>query len=553
MSNQLPGTSSGKTVALSAAKASLRLLVGGDLADAVADMTGLSARRVKSLAQEAAQRMRESGQVEHEHSQGPNDSYSVMESEVVSAFQRAVQRDPQAIPIAALTGVDDLVNTVSDEVMRHEMSGWSQAETGYTVALMREVAALCREWYLENGPARDFATAAGVGKMLKGHDQILLGQQEALSILRQQFGMSRSPQMDAAVEALTRRLAEIGWDWTPARSGAARGLDGFMTPTDENGAFLPFEIPVRLLRGPTRKADRGGLVGPPVSRDEVALLCAHSPSGYLIVYSESDESLYFAAAAKTAKRFDRSNKSRERVRMMSTAIVTDESLGAIGRSARVERNRLTEALVAPRLREPALRLYQNLSSAHHIFFEFLAALAFVDPGNLMFVYEKWADDTAAGNTGEDDHLQVLVSTMNEYEVRPPVELLQNFPAASLMLTVLRSVIDDLDTISSSLETDYPGIVGDLGISGLRTTIAGAIARSYRAPDGAPISVKNSLEEKPSWIVLDYAHYFMDVALVALVVDRLVLSIRGLVLPPVKGSQRLTPRPGWIRYRQYSGA
>ena len=552
MATQLPGSSSGKTVGLSAAKAGLRLVGGTDLADAIADLTGLSARRVKSLARAGTRRLQQSGQVEHEYREVPSNSYSAMESAVVSAFRRAVERDQQAVPVAALTGVDDLIDTVTDPELRHEMGEWSQDEAAYGVALTREVAQLCRAWYLEDGAARGFATAAGVGRVLKSQGQVLSVQHEAISILRQHFGAARPVQLDAAVGALERKLAEVGWAWTSARTGAVSGLDGFMTPTDETGAFLPFQIPVRLLRGHTREGDRGELLGPHASREDVAILRAHVPSGYFMLYSDQNDSLHFVAAAKVADLFSRSEKSRDRVRVVRSDLVIEATLGMIGRSTCADWKRLIGALGAPPLREPAMRLYQTLSSAHHVFFEFLAALAFVDPGNLLFVHHQWAGGVAAKGRKEGDYLQEVVSTMDEYEVAPPVELLKNFPAASLMLAVMRSVIDQLDKIETALGTDDHGVAAQLGVPGLRATVSGAIERSYRTLDGVPLPVNTPDQEEPSWVVVDAGHYFMSIALVALVVDRLVHSVRGVVLPPVEGSQKVTPAPTWIRYSTNPG-
>jgi len=548
MTTHLPGSNSGKAISLTVTKAVFRLVGGSDLADAIADLTGLSARKVKSLAREGAQRLHESGQVEHELRGGPTGDYSAMESAIVSAFRRAVERDEQAVPVAALTSVDDLVETVSDAALRREVGDWSEDEAAYAVALTRQVAQLCRAWYLDDPTARGFATAAGVGQVLKGQSRVLSGQQEALSILRKHFGATVPTDPDAATQALEQALADGGWAWTPVRAGGAGGLDGFMTPTDETGAFLPLQVPVRLVRGRIRTGPRGELFGPHVSRDDVALLRAHVPSGYFAIYSEAADALYFAPATRVAEVFNRGEKNRDRVRVMRSDLVDATALGVISSSLRGDRQRLVEALAAPGLREPAVRLYQTLSSAHHVLFEFIATLAFVDPENLLLVHHQWANGVAEGGRHEDDYLHGIVTAMNEYEVTPPVELLKDFPGASLMLTVMRSVIDQLDTITSTLETDSPGITDQLGVPGLRATVAGAIKRSYRRTDGARLPVNTPDDEKPSWLALDAGHYFMSVAQVALVVDRLVHSIRGVVLPPVAGSTNLTPRPTWIRHR-----
>jgi hypothetical protein len=67
MATQLPGSSSGRTAGLSVTKAGLRLIGGTDLADVIADLTGLSARRVKSLARDGTRQLQQSGQVKHEY------------------------------------------------------------------------------------------------------------------------------------------------------------------------------------------------------------------------------------------------------------------------------------------------------------------------------------------------------------------------------------------------------------------------------------------------------------------------------------------------------
>jgi len=311
-----------------------------------------------------------------------------------------------------------------------------------------------------------------------------------------------------------------------------------MTPTDETGALLPSHIPVRLLRGRMRNAERGGLLGPQVAREDTDILRAHVPGGYLLVYSESDGALYFAPAATTAGQLTRSGKSRDRVRMKRSDLLTAKALTSIGDRAMADRERLVELVSATGLREPVVQLYQTLSSAQHVFFEFFAALAFVDPGNLLFVHERWAHGPG------DGYLKGVVSAMNEYEVAPPVELLKNFPGPNLMLAAMRVVVEELDQIESALGAHDAEIADKLGIPGLRATVVDAVDRSFRSMDGTPVS---AMEPGISWLALDAGHYFMSVALVGLIVDRLTHSIREVVLPPVEGSPRLAPGPSWIAY------
>lgn len=51
-----------------------------------------------------------------------------------------------------------------------------------------------------------------------------------------------------------------------------------------------------------------------------------------------------------------------------------------------------------------------------------------------------------------------------------------------------------------------------------------------------------------WLVVDGAHYFLSVAQVALVVDRLSHGVRDVVLPPVEGDLSITPKQVWIKHR-----
>lgn len=540
MTAKLPGSSSGMTFGLTAAKAGLRLIGGTELADVIADLTGLSARRIKSLAREASRRLQQSGVVEHEYREVPPASHSLVEAAVIDAFRRASARDHQTVPVAALTGVDDLIHAATDPTLRREMADWSRDETAYAVALTREVAGLCRQWYLEDGTARAYATAVGVAHVLKGQD-------EALAILRQQFAMPRAIQ-DIAGETLDRKLTEVGWAWTPAPTGVINGVDGFMTPTDEAGAFLPFQIPVRLIRGRIRDGKRGQLLGPFVSREEVEHLRAHVPCGYLITFSENGHDLYAVPAGEVADLLNSTKRDRDHLRMMRSHLVNESTLGAIKRSALADWKHVAEILGTPTLREPALRLFQTLSEAHHVLFEFLAALAFVDPGNLLVVHSQWAQGIATDGRPEDDYLTEVVSTIGEYEVAPPVGLLQGFPAPSLMLAVMRAVVDQLDEIGPALGTDHGRLADQLGLPELRATVTGAIERSYRAQDGAHLSVHTPKHEEARWFVLNAGHCFMSVAQVAVLVDRLVQSVRGVVLSTAPGRRQIPATPTWIRYR-----
>ena len=471
----------------------------------------------------------------------PDSAFLAAEAAIVDALRRAIERDHQDVPVAALTGVDDLLALVTDDTLRQEMSTLSEDEATYASELARAVAQMCREWYLENGTARSYATAASTGRILKG-------QQEALSILKQHFAAPGPERLDAAVETLERRLDEAGWGWAPARTGDLRGLDGFMTPADEAGVLLPIQIPVRLVSGRCRGGSRGEVLGPFIYRDDVELLRAHIPGGYFIVYSNQDGSLYFAKAERAAERFARGTKERDHVRMMPSDLLTALTLETIGRGAWEDRKRLVDALRGPAPRDTALRLYQNLCSVHHVFFEFLATLAFVDPGNLLLVHNEWAHSLATGDGDVEVYLGEVVSTIGEYEVGPPVGLLQGFLAQSLMLTAMRAVIDGLDEISYGLEEDQAELIEQLGVPGLRATVASAIERSFRTPGGARLPVNTPECEEASWVIVNTGHYYMSVASVALVVDRLVHNLREVVLPPAEGSMRMSPSPIWIRYR-----
>ncbi|MGL5826780.1 MAG: hypothetical protein ACRCYU_18515 [Nocardioides sp.] len=151
----LPGSASGKPLGLGLTKAALRLIGGQDLADTIADLTGLSHKKVRTLARTAA---------EHLETQFPGefsehaDAWRPAEELLVAAFKRAAT-GPSAIPVAALMGATHLVKLIEDAETVAELATWSEDEHGQFQGLARAVADLICRWYREDQNARGLAAA----------------------------------------------------------------------------------------------------------------------------------------------------------------------------------------------------------------------------------------------------------------------------------------------------------------------------------------------------------------------------------------------------------
>jgi len=181
----LPGSGSGKTLGTGVVKAVLRLLGGADLADAIADLTGISRKRVNALVRDATKNLRDTAPHEFGNLAGPHES-SPAEALLVDAFTRVATRS-RDIPVAAIRGADRLVQLIMDDHVTSELATWSEDEQAYFRALAVHVAELTCRWYLDDPNARAHATAAGVGDGLRSHDV------QAETLARIEHGLDQLP------------------------------------------------------------------------------------------------------------------------------------------------------------------------------------------------------------------------------------------------------------------------------------------------------------------------------------------------------------------------
>ncbi|MGL5826733.1 MAG: hypothetical protein ACRCYU_18275, partial [Nocardioides sp.] len=219
MDGALPGSASGKPLGLGLTKAALRLIGGPDLADAIADLTGISHQKIGTLARTAAQQLETQSPGEFpEHTDAQQPAVELL----VAAFKRAATSQ-RAIPVAALRGATDLVKLIEDPHTTAELAAWSDNERNYFYGLARVVADLTCRWYLEDQNARGLATAAGVGQALHDHRQ----QTEALDQIKASIAdlhehASIALDVVAAAAEATRRGVVVGpviGQWDPADLG----------------------------------------------------------------------------------------------------------------------------------------------------------------------------------------------------------------------------------------------------------------------------------------------------------------------------------------------
>ena len=117
MDHMLPGSSSAKSVGKAVLMAATRLVGGSDLAEAIAEVTGLSRMSVRRMAQKATESLNMQSTDEFREL-GSREQTVWAESLLVEAFSRAAARDFQ---VAALMGPDDLLSLIIDDRVQAEL------------------------------------------------------------------------------------------------------------------------------------------------------------------------------------------------------------------------------------------------------------------------------------------------------------------------------------------------------------------------------------------------------------------------------------------------
>jgi Domain of unknown function (DUF4365) len=365
---------------------------------------------------------------------------------------------------------------------------------------------------------------------------------------------------DLAVNAFERQLLDVGWVWNPTRSGSDYGIDGFVTPTNDIGETLSFEIPIQI-KGVGNLNRRGGfIVGHAVSRDAVDILRTHVLCGYFIVYDGATSELYYCSANAIGEQFDATGGRRKRLQIPAENIVDRESLRELGRRAADDYGRLLAVLGSRSVHDAAQRIYLWLSRIQHLLFEFIAAISLADSGNLMHIYSNWAQGIASeqkhyytSRTTEDiaqEFMDRTADTLSEYEIALPITLLSNFPAASAMLISMQLIIHEIDEFATALDADSRNLYDELGLAGLRSIVKSALDRSFKDSDGQPLPLpEDGGEPRIQWLKIDPGHYFLSTAQVALVVNRLVYELSKVVFPEQKRDPDPLEAPRvWIRHR-----
>ncbi len=366
---------------------------------------------------------------------------------------------------------------------------------------------------------------------------------------------------DLAVNAFERQLLDVGWVWNPTRSGSDYGIDGFVTPTTDEGETLSFEIPIQI-KGITNLIRRGDfVVGHAVSRDAVDILRTHVLCGYFIVYDSADSQLYYCSADAIGEQFDTRRGHRKRLQIPVNNVLNSESLRELGRRAAEDYRRLLIALGNnSSVQNAARRILLSLSRVQHLLFEFIAAISLVDSGNLMHIYSNWARGIAseqkqyfASQTPDDIAQEFMVGTadaLSEYEISLPIPLRSNFPAASAILVSMQLIIHEIDEFATALAPESRNLYDDLGLAGLRSIVQSALDRSFKDLEGRPLlPPENDGQPRIQWIKIDAGHYFLSTAQVSLVVNRLTYELTKVVFPEPKHSVDPLEAPRvWIRHR-----
>lgn len=159
----LPGSGSGKSLGVAASKSVLRLIGGADLADVVADWTGINRQTIDKVVRDAIARLKANAPSEFRELDGTGDRDRA-EHLLVEAFKRA---DPRLVPAAAIRGPSALAELIEEQTVS-ELAGrdWTDDQRGYFHALSQTAAGLVCRWYLEDQNARGHATAAALGHLL---------------------------------------------------------------------------------------------------------------------------------------------------------------------------------------------------------------------------------------------------------------------------------------------------------------------------------------------------------------------------------------------------
>ncbi|WP_156391041.1 MULTISPECIES: hypothetical protein [unclassified Nocardioides] len=174
MKDALPGSTSGASIGVGLAKAALRLVGGADLADAIADLTGIDRKGIARLVRK--QRARFESQQGHEYEwHGSIDEREAIEIELVRCFSEAARLRTTGganVPLSALMGSEELADLIESFLRDPEWTGWSAQAPSYFNGLAEAVSQFVVDWYTQTTAGQSIATQAGVSQLLRGQRTI---------------------------------------------------------------------------------------------------------------------------------------------------------------------------------------------------------------------------------------------------------------------------------------------------------------------------------------------------------------------------------------------
>lgn len=253
----LPGSGSGKAFGIAATKSVLRLMGGPDLADVIADWTGIGRQTIDGVVNDAANRLRENGHAEFREVKDSGDR-SQAELLLIEAFKRAATRQ---LPAASLRGPDVLAELLLQDEIRDELArpSWTDDQRGYFNALVQTATSLVCRWYLEDQNARGHASALAIGQIQNDMSDARQEQREdrertdaALSDVKTKLQQLVSPSEFAAHAVAASRnatkdgvtLGAVVADW----EAAVLGVHASITVYDETDLtpYIPREHDLQL-------------------------------------------------------------------------------------------------------------------------------------------------------------------------------------------------------------------------------------------------------------------------------------------------------------------
>lgn len=166
----LPGPARGAALPVALAKAGLRLIGGENLADAIAELTGLGSRKIGQLVSEAAKALQSQPGELRNLSDYDRDAAEKLIIDLYTAAAAGTPSQRRQLPVAALTDTDTLINHLESQTridVTTRTTGWSTDGLAYYQELLTTIAEYTTTWYHDDPTASQNATTAVVAQLLR--------------------------------------------------------------------------------------------------------------------------------------------------------------------------------------------------------------------------------------------------------------------------------------------------------------------------------------------------------------------------------------------------